>query len=392
MHRIRVACLALLALAGFGASAPAAGQALLGSFDVNEGPAWDSMPSPPAYSCLEACALLFGGEATGYACSTSSSSIDNQAFVSGWGTDQYCIDPVAEDFEVGDTVTDCGSVGCYYSAYVSDRCDAGVTNHCWLPSCGDGNLDANEQCDDGNLADGDCCSSTCQSEPAGQSCSDGDVCNGVEECDGAGACQDVIPALDCVDDDPCSQDSCDPVTGCSNLLGPSLSCDEAAGRASLALDVGKGKAAFSWQKGSVAFEDLGSPAEDTDYALCVYDGTDAPVLRLDAPAGGSCGGKPCWKASGKPGQETGFVYKDTAGASDGVRSLVLKAHESKAKLALAAKGANVPAPALGSGVPLPVRAQLVHSGGACWGASFGEPDVKHNDGERLKAARKATAQ
>ena len=37
MHRIRVACLALLALAGFGASAPAAGQALLGSFDVNEG-------------------------------------------------------------------------------------------------------------------------------------------------------------------------------------------------------------------------------------------------------------------------------------------------------------------------------------------------------------------
>ena len=175
-----------------------------------------------------------------------------------------------------------------------------------------------------------------QSEPAGQSCSDGDVCNGVEECDGAGACQDVIPALDCVDDDPCSQDSCDPVTGCSNLLGPSLSCDEAAGRASLALDVGKGKAAFSWQKGSVAFEDLGSPAEDTDYALCVYDGTDAPVLRLDAPAGGSCGGKPCWKASGKPGQETGFVYKDTAGASDGVRSLVLKAHEPNPKRELQA--------------------------------------------------------
>jgi len=388
MRRVRLACLAAFVLAGF-AAPPAAGQALRGSFEVDSGPPW--FDSPPTYTCLEACALLFGGDASGYDCSTSAASIDNQAFVSGWGTDQYCITPVAEDFKVGDTVSDCGSVGCYYSAYVSDWCDAGVTNHCWLPNCGDGDLDPNEQCDDGNLTDGDCCSSTCQAEPAAQSCSDDDVCNGVEECDGAGSCQAVIPALDCADGDPCTQDSCDALTGCANAAGPDLSCDELAGKASLDLDATKGKASFAWQKGAVAFEALGTPTADTDYALCVYDGADAALLRLDVPAGGTCDAKPCWKATGKPGRESGFVYKDKAGASDGVRSLALKSHESKAKLALAAKGENVPAPALGSGALLPVRAQLVHSEGACWGASFGELDVQQNDGERLKAARKAGA-
>ena len=33
--------------------------------------------------------------------------------------------------------------------------------------CGNGNVDPGEQCDDGNTANGDCCSSTCHFEPAG---------------------------------------------------------------------------------------------------------------------------------------------------------------------------------------------------------------------------------
>ena len=32
------------------------------------------------------------------------------------------------------------------------------------PFCGDGNIDAGEQCDDGNAVSGDGCSSTCQAE------------------------------------------------------------------------------------------------------------------------------------------------------------------------------------------------------------------------------------
>jgi cysteine-rich repeat protein len=34
--------------------------------------------------------------------------------------------------------------------------------------CGDGIVQAAEQCDDGNTGDGDCCSSTCQLEPAAE--------------------------------------------------------------------------------------------------------------------------------------------------------------------------------------------------------------------------------
>ncbi|MCA9770950.1 MAG: DUF4215 domain-containing protein, partial [Myxococcales bacterium] len=49
--------------------------------------------------------------------------------------------------------------------------------------CGDGNLDAGEQCDDGNVVDNDGCSATCQVEVGG-GCGDGvlDLIN-LEECD-----------------------------------------------------------------------------------------------------------------------------------------------------------------------------------------------------------------
>jgi YVTN family beta-propeller protein/cysteine-rich repeat protein len=56
--------------------------------------------------------------------------------------------------------------------------------------CGDGIVDpaAGETCDDGNTVAGDCCSPTCQIDPDGTSCSDGDVCNGEEVCH-AGRCE-----------------------------------------------------------------------------------------------------------------------------------------------------------------------------------------------------------
>jgi uncharacterized repeat protein (TIGR01451 family) len=107
--------------------------------------------------------------------------------------------------------------------------------------CGDGVLDTNnvEQCDDGNLADGDCCSSTCQLEASNSPCADdGNLCTD-DLCDGAGVCRhpdnalpctdgnsctsgDVCfgggcvpgPATDCDDHDPCTVDSCDTGGGC----------------------------------------------------------------------------------------------------------------------------------------------------------------------------------
>ncbi len=55
-------------------------------------------------------------------------------------------------------------------------------------SCGDGTVDAGEQCDDGNNLDGDCCSAACTFETNGSPCTDGNACTGNDVCNGAGAC------------------------------------------------------------------------------------------------------------------------------------------------------------------------------------------------------------
>ena len=66
-----------------------------------------------------------------------------------------------------------------------EECDGtpGCTSSCTLESaiCGNGTIEEGEACDDGNIADGDSCTSTCQL-PAGQVCGDG-VIGGDEECD-----------------------------------------------------------------------------------------------------------------------------------------------------------------------------------------------------------------
>ena len=49
------------------------------------------------------------------------------------------------------------------------------------PVCGDGKIEGDEQCDDGNTEDGDCCSSTCQLEtppPPPPPCEPCDPCTG----------------------------------------------------------------------------------------------------------------------------------------------------------------------------------------------------------------------
>src|SRR5262245_2584468 len=54
--------------------------------------------------------------------------------------------------------------------------------------CGDGHLDPTEQCDDGNLINGDCCSATCMFEPVNSPCpDDGQPCT-VDRCNAVGVC------------------------------------------------------------------------------------------------------------------------------------------------------------------------------------------------------------
>ena len=58
-------------------------------------------------------------------------------------------------------------------------------------------------------------SNLCESVPSneGGACDNGDACT-ASVCS-SGAC-DVGPAVDCEDDDPCTNDSCDGATGCVN--------------------------------------------------------------------------------------------------------------------------------------------------------------------------------
>src|SRR5258706_11342302 len=49
-------------------------------------------------------------------------------------------------------------------------------------SCGDGVLNSGEDCDDGNVSGGDCCSALCRFEPTGSTCSDGNACTVNDAC------------------------------------------------------------------------------------------------------------------------------------------------------------------------------------------------------------------
>lgn len=165
-------------------------------------------------------------------------------------------------------------------------------------ACGDGVLQAGETCDDGNADDGDCCSSTCQYETAGSPCEDGVVCTALDTCDGLGACQTGGPATGCAS--PWAK---------ANLLIK----EKKAGKEKFILKIKGGPA--------LAQSDFGNPVTgDTAYDICVFDdaGSLALALAVDR-AGGTCAGKPCWKAK----KDTGWLYKDKETGSDGVKVMKL---------------------------------------------------------------------
>jgi CSLREA domain-containing protein len=166
---------------------------------------------------------------------------------------------------------------------------------------------------------------------------------------------------------PCSSE---PRPGCQLALGERSKLQ----LRSVAADHTKDKSSWSWVGSTpVPIGDFADPAGGaTGYSLCLYD-HDRLRRAERAPAGGTCGKTPCWRAAA-----SGFVYTDPLLEPNGIKKIVLMAGTSagKARITVKGKGANLGLPALP--LSIPVRMQLLRSGApTCWEATFTAP--RRND-------------
>jgi cysteine-rich repeat protein len=221
----------------------------------------------------------------------------------------------------------------------------------------------------------------------GTSCDDGDACTATDTCAADGAC--VGTPIVCDDGNPCTQDSCQVGTGeCEYLSAPATTCRQ-AGRAGLGLKPpgANGKLSWKWSRGeSTSCAAIGTPSVDTDYDLCIYDGTGsgqyAPPSHLHLPASG------LWSVR----DECDWTYSDNDVAVDGIKKIKLKPTDEpdKSAIGLSARGLLVP-------IPAPVAAdrfmsmdpnvtvQLLNSLGECWESDFIE--AKKNTGNTFRTNR-----
>jgi len=183
-------------------------------------------------------------------------------------------------------------------------------------------------------------------------------------------------ADDCDDNDVCTRDSCVVGDHCLNAESPlsAASC-LAPGAARVKITnsdkLGADRLTWQWSRGD-AFgqDDLGSPATDTTYTLCIYDSSAAtPNLagKLTIPPSQSM-----WRTR----NPKGWNYNDKSASAGGVNKLQLKTGAlGKSKVTLSARGEALVLPAAFSGTEFfdqdpNVVAQLVSSNGKCWTSEF----------------------
>ncbi|MBX3025297.1 hypothetical protein KF840_10340 [bacterium] len=201
-----------------------------------------------------------------------------------------------------------------------------------MPACGDGRLDAGEECDDGNTTARDGCDAACHIEACHICAGEPSVCT----------TRPPLPA--------CRHTTVD--------RGAALAVRDAAAdrRDKLTWKLRAGEA--------TAKVDFGDPRLDTAYSFCVYDqsaGSDVLALWHRVPAGAN------WTESRR-----GFRYVDRTRARDGIQSIRLKAGAAgKTKLRLYGSGLGLDL--AGAGLPFDqqsrVTAQL-SNGSTCWEAVF----------------------
>jgi len=219
-------------------------------------------------------------------------------------------------------------------------------------------------------------------ETDGTPCSDGNACTSGETCTG-GACGGGSTIV-C----PLCQ-TCDTVGGC--FVGPRAGCKHPVAAKKASIDFqdrtpdDTDQVKWKWGDGqATTFADLGAPLTADDYALCVYDASSNLVVSFPAPAGGTCGTKPCWKQTGPSTAPNGYKYKDATRSQNGLDTLILKSGtDTKAKVTFKAKGPNIPMPSLGFALPLTV--QLQREGGSCWESAFPSSGVTLSTATNFRA-------
>jgi hypothetical protein len=181
----------------------------------------------------------------------------------------------------------------------------------------------------------------------------------------------------------------DPPAPCSGGPLPDASCRSSIAPGGAQLTV-KNKAGgksdqlkWKWGKGAATdVADFGDPVNGgTDYQLCVFD-HDGDAVRVAAaitiPAGGTCAGKPCWRATPK-----GFQFGDPTLANQGVKSVKLRSGSAGAAgVSLQAKGADLALPSefLPFAQSPRVTVQLTNDLGRCWTAGYAAPAKANRSG------------
>ena len=217
--------------------------------------------------------------------------------------------------------------------------------------CGNGDLEGDEECDDGNLVNGHCCDATCHFEPAGSVCDDGDA-------------------------DPCTNGTCDGEGDCDSEEAPATTCHEpvAAGRSTLTMhdSTADAKDLLEWKwRGAQdsGGSEFGSPTSATGYDLCVYD-TTGLLTSISVPAAGGGDSPPCWKETAGS-----FRYRSRTRDPDGAAQATLRQsrHAERARVFFKAEGVNLDMPDL-SALQSPLTVQLHRSDdAACWSARYSFP-------------------
>jgi hypothetical protein len=217
-------------------------------------------------------------------------------------------------------------------------------------ACGNGALDAGEDCDDGVFESGCCEFPSCLYTADATPCPTGELCLNAS-CDGAGTCEPYE--------------------------GPKQLCNDA----STALLVvknsskpGKDLVKFKWIKGTIAPEDAAA-LESNGVGLCIFDGV-GQVVEGSLPEGFE------FTKSTSPK----FSYKDKEGSAGGVTAAAFNASDTagKAKASFALGGSTFDWP-FDTEITDPVSAQIVSPTGLCLGANFEAGEIKKNSGTGLVA-------